>query len=331
VAVVSSVGTLNFGQGLVASTPSAGVATVHLNINNVQSVSTGGLITLTDTTESLLITADMTITGITAPSAASGGEGRVLFLRCNASVTALLTHLNAAVSTNDRIATPDGVDFPINSRGNTILIYHSTAWRPTENSVYDRNVGAGAAIAQTKLGATTGDVVKASGSSAAMIAAGVIDNADINAAAAIAQTKLGATVGDVVKSAGSAGAYIAQDVIQPIHIGHGNFQSILIGFAYTFVGGGASYVPILTATDLPYSILICDFKFLVSTAVAAATVQLRNSTGSVNYSAAASAAALGAARDSPTVMYTVPAGGTLSLFRSSVSVAGTVIVTGIRT
>jgi hypothetical protein len=163
-----------------------------------------------------------------------------------------------------------------------------------------------------------------------MITPGVIDNADINAAAAIAQSKLGATVGDVVKAAGSVGAYISQDVIQPIHVGHGNFQSILIGFAYGFAAGGTSYVSILTASDLPYSILIYDFKFLVSAAVASATVQLRNSTGTINYSAAASAGAIGAARDSPTVMYTVPAGGTLSLFRTSVSVAGTVIVTGIR-
>lgn len=71
-------------------------------------------------------------------------------------------------------------------------------------------LGASATLGRAAL---TGDIEAAAGSNVTAIGAGVIVNADVNASAAIAQTKLGATTGFSVKASGASATTSAEPIV----------------------------------------------------------------------------------------------------------------------
>jgi len=96
--------------------------------------------------------------------------------------------------------------------------------------------------------------------------------------------------------------------------------------------GTADDVVVFSA-NAPFPFRILDRKLYVSTAVAAATAQLRSATagGGSTLSSAMSVASTGLVLDASTTTNTVAAGGTLVLRRSDRSMVGELFLTCIRT
>lgn len=223
--------------------------------------------------------------------------------------------------------------------------------------IVDADVNAAAAIAQTKLGATTGFSVKASGASATTSAEPIVTySATANMSAervttsttSIAvdivtanqiQFKRAALTGDVTAPADGNATTLAAGVVAPANLKVVTSNiAVLFLIRVAFAAGGAPATPddvTVFSASAPFAFRIVDVRLIVSTAIALSTAQLRSASGgggaalsSSFVTAVAGEAALSA---SWTATTTVALNGSVFLRRSDQTIAGEVLIYAVPT
>lgn len=223
--------------------------------------------------------------------------------------------------------------------------------------IVDADVNASAAIAQTKLGATTGFSVKASGASATTSAEPIVTysatanmsaervttsttsiTVDIVTAGQI-QFKRAAITGDVLLSADSNAATIAAGVVTPAKLA-AVASNIAVPFLIrvAFAAGGTPATPddvTVFSANAPFAFRIVEVRLIVSTAVALSTAQLRDTSGgggaALSSSYVTAVAGEAAINASWTATTTVAANGSVFLRRSDQTIAGEVLIYAVPT
>ncbi len=118
----------------------------------------------------------------------------------------------------------------------------------------------------------------------------------------------------------------------PLTANRGAMFTIFVACPAGGAAGTADDVTIYNA-NAPFAFRILDVTWLVSTAVALSTVQLRDTSGGggAALSSALTSAVAGTARNNDTATRTVAAGSSVFLRRSDRAVVGEIVITGVRT
>lgn len=228
----------------------------------------------------------------------------------------------------------------------------------TSNVIVDADVNTAAAIAQTKLGATTGFSVKASGASATTSAEPIVTYAaSANMSAERVTTsstsitvdiatanqvlfKRAALTGEVTATADSNATVVADGVIDPANLAvltssRGVGWDIVITFAAG--GGGAADDVTIFNASAPFAFKITEIvPYITGGAAVGRTIQLRSAAGGAGaaQSDVHSAAATGRAPATVGTITALPAvalNGSVFLRRSDSAITGDLVIRCVRT